>query len=164
MTWFDGVKRLKKTGYETQQKMKQSDQIDIPVDRVIELFAMACEKLNDFARSINPPSLFRTGRTFADIRNYASGWRLEKYVEASVWGRKDEIAAWCLELGKKERWIVQASVNLAHSEIYMELINSLAETEEEIESALNKAVMLLVAEAQVGSKFHQLLAKMHASE
>ena len=144
--------------------MKQSDQIAIPVDRVIELFAIACEKLNEFAQSMNSPSLFSTGRTSADIRNYATGWRLEKYVEASVWGREDEIAAWCLELGKKERWIVHASVNLAPSEIYLELINSLAETEEEIELALNKAVTLLVAEAQVGSKFHQLLAKKRASE
>jgi hypothetical protein len=144
--------------------MKQSDPIIVPVDRVIELFAMACEKLNDFARSMNSPSLFREGRTSADIRNYALGWRLEKYVEAFVWGREDEIAAWCLELGKKERWIVQASVNLAHSEIYLELINSFAETEEEVELALDKAVTLLVAEAEVGSRLHQLLTKKHASE
>jgi hypothetical protein len=136
----------------------------IPADRVIELFAIACEKLNDFARSMSSPSLFRTGRTFADIRNYASGWRLEKYVEASVWGREDEVAAWCLELGKEERWIVQASVNLAHSEIYLELVNSFAETEEELELALNKAITVLVSEAEVGSRLHQLLTKKHASE
>jgi len=84
---------------------------------------------------------------------------LQKYVEAVVQGSPEATASWCLELRKPELWSINASVCLAHSDIYLELLDCSAETEEQLELALNEAVNALIAEAEIGSAFHQQLIK-----
>lgn len=128
-------------------------------DKAIELFAKACERLNEFARNLRSSSLYTNALTSSNIRNYLHGWRLEKYVEAVVQGSSEDTASWCLELGKPELWSINASVCLAHSDISLELMDCSAETEEQLELALNKAVNALIAEAEVGSDFHHQLTK-----
>ena len=131
-------------------------------DKAIELFAKACERLNEFARNLRNSSLYASVLTSSNIRNYLHGWRLEKYVEAGFQGSLEDTASWCLELGKPELWSINASVCLAHSDISLELLDCLAETEEQLEIALNKAVDALIAEARIDSNFHQLIAKKKA--
>lgn len=132
-------------------------------DKAIELFAKACERLNEFARDLRSSSLYANALTSSNIRNYLHGWRLEKYVEAAVQGDSENTASWCLELGKPEFWSINASVCLAHCGVSLELLDCSAETDEQLELALNRAVDSLVAEAEIGSNFHHLIAKNKVS-
>jgi hypothetical protein len=132
-------------------------------DKAIELFAKACERLNEFARNLRSSSLYANALPSSNIRNYLDGgWSLQKYVEAVVQGSPEDTASWCLELGKPELWSINASVSLAHSGMSIEVLDCLAETDEQLELALNKAVDALIAEAEMGSNFHQLIVERKA--
>lgn len=129
-------------------------------DKPIELFAKACERLNEFARNLRSSTLYANALPSSNIRNYLDGgWSLQKYVEAVVQGSPEDAVSWCLELGKPERWSINASVSLAHSGISLEVLDCLAETDEQLELALNRAVDALIAEAEIGSDFHRQLTK-----
>jgi hypothetical protein len=124
-------------------------------DKAIELFAKACERLNDFSRDLWESSLYVNALTSSNIRNYLQGWRLEKYVEANLQNSPEDSVSWCLELGKPDHWLIHADVSVAHGGVYMEVMDCLVETDAQLEIALNRAVDALIAEAKEDSAFHQ---------
>ena len=74
--------------------------------QIFELFAAACDQIDEYARTLDASRQFFDVRTGADIRNYRSGWRLEKWIEADI--HKGGVAGggftavWWLELGPGE--------------------------------------------------------------
>jgi hypothetical protein len=77
-------------------------------------FALACERMNEFARTFRDSCRFETVRTSADIRYYENGWRLEKWVEAELNKGEGLCVAWWLELGPYERgWIVETHIAIS---------------------------------------------------
>ena len=66
--------------------IEESNGMDIGHDEIqmFELFAAACDRLNEYARTLDASRRFFDVRTGADIRNYQSGWRLEKWIEADI--------------------------------------------------------------------------------
>jgi hypothetical protein len=108
---------------------------------VIGHFASACERMNEFARSLHQSSRFVSVRTGADIRNYESGWRLEKWVEAELDRAEGLWAAWWLELGRGERgWVIQSHLAISPDVLFVGLMDELATSPEEIEKLLSAAV------------------------
>src|SRR5688572_33469053 len=75
--------------------------------RMFELFAAACDQLNEYSRRLDASSRFFDVRTGADIRNYESGWRLQKWIGADIHTGGVEkgglCACWWLELRPKTR-------------------------------------------------------------
>jgi hypothetical protein len=129
-------------------------------DKAIELFAKACERLNEFSRNLRSSSLYTNALPYSNIQNYLhSGWSLQKYVEAVVQESPEDTASWYLGLGKPGLWLINASVSLAHSGMSIEVLDCFAETDEQLELALKKAVDALIAEAEIGSNLHQLIVK-----
>jgi hypothetical protein len=107
----------------------------------IEIFCEACEWLNDYARNLRSSERFRTVVTSADIRDYRSGWRLEKCIEAELDQKEGLFACWWLELGYQDgHWLVSSNLSISHSDVYFEFPDRFAETVEELKTRLNKAV------------------------
>lgn len=71
--------------------------------QLFELFAAACDQLNDYARGLRKSGEFFDVRTGTGIRNYQSGWRFQKWIEADIHKGGVEAggfcAVWWLELG-----------------------------------------------------------------
>lgn len=126
----------------------------------IELFAKCCEQINDFARDLRHEGIYQEVRTGADIRNYESGWRLEKYIEAELDANQGLWLAWWLELGlKDDKWIVSANVSVSHTDLFFELPDHLAVDEEQLKISLQKAVSDLKAAVTPDSKFGMEIEK-----
>jgi hypothetical protein len=99
---------------------------------VIGHFALACERMNEFAQSLRRSSLFMTVRVGADIRNYESGWRLEKWVEAELDKDKDLWAAWWLEFGLcKDGWIIESHLAVSPDAFFFAFENRIATSPQE---------------------------------
>lgn len=120
----------------------------------IELFAQSCEALNSFARELREQGRYGEVRTSADIRTYSTGWRLEKYVEAEIDLDEGYVAAWCLELSRKDgNWLVASSVNVSNTDVYFDLGTRAAESVEQLESILRLVTTALAATAASESSF-----------
>jgi hypothetical protein len=114
------------------------------------LFAVACEEMNDFARSLRELPQFGAVRTGADIRSYASGWRLEKWVEVQLDQSTGLWAAWWLEVGQHcEGWVVESHVAVGpevlhldfearHAQSVVELANELSQAVDRLKRALHE--------------------------
>lgn len=104
-------------------------------------FALACERLNEFALRLRESSRFETVRTGADIRYYKNGWRLEKWVEAELSRNEGLWAAWWLELGSLEQgWIIESHLAVSPDIFFAELEVRTATAAEELRSQLTAAV------------------------
>ena len=89
---------------------------------VIGAFAKACERLNEYAQELRRRGTFATVTTRADIRYLASGWKLEKFVEAELSAKDGLWAAWWIDLGGTDQlWQVSASLSISHTDIYFEI-------------------------------------------
>ncbi len=132
----------------------------------IQLFAESCEALNNFARTLWDNNIFGNTFTGADIRNYESGWRLEKYVESEVAAERGLSAAWWLELGQRDsKWIVASNVSVGHSELHIDLPEHVAIDITELKYALEKSVNDLIATTNPDSNFVREVKKLQkASE
>jgi hypothetical protein len=130
----------------------------------IRLFAESCEALNDFERVLRNNSAFSNVRSSADIRNYASGWRLEKYVEAEISATRGLWAAWCLELGQTDdcHWLVESGVNISHSGVNIGFPDYVAKNTQELRAALNQAVDALIASAEKRHKFSREIERLRS--
>ncbi len=88
----------------------------------IESFAIACERLNDYARELRNAAAFREVTTGNGIRNYTNGWRLEKWLEAELNRDEGWSAAWWLELGGTDGdWLIVSHLSISHSDVFIEL-------------------------------------------
>ncbi len=104
-------------------------------------FALACEQMNEFARSLRGSSAFGMVRTGADIRHYETGWRLEKWVEAEL--DKDEglWAAWWFEFGPREDgWIIESHLAVSPDVFFAGLEDRFATSPQEIGEQLSVVV------------------------
>ena len=107
-------------------------------------FALACEELNEFARSLSTSSLFGTVRTGADIRCYETGWRLEKWVEAALDKAEEVWACWWLEFGAtKKGWIIQSHLSISPDGVYIGLQDRTADSPAEFQQYLSAVVQEL---------------------
>ena len=52
--------------------------------QMFELFAAACERLIEYGIKLRASGRFFDVRNGAGTRNYQSGWRLEKWIEADI--------------------------------------------------------------------------------
>jgi hypothetical protein len=105
------------------------------------LFALACERMNEFARTLRESSRFETVRTGADICYYKNGWRLEKWVEAELSKGEGSWAAWWLELGPHERgWVIESHLAVSPDIFFAGLENRVATAPEELRNQLTAAV------------------------
>src|SRR5262245_28599728 len=117
-------------------------------------FALACERMNEFARSLRGSSLFGTVSAGADIRYYESGWRLEKWVEAELDRAEGMWAAWWLELGPtKDGWIVESHLSTGPDGLFIGLEDRLAASPKELEEHLSAVVEDLKHALQQNSEF-----------
>lgn len=127
----------------------------------IELFAECSEALNEFSRNLRDIPAFGEVRTGTDIRNYDSGWRLEKYIEAELAGKKGLWAVWWLELGQRDSsWVVETSVSVSHSDVYMGNPEHIAKNTQELKMALKQSVDMLIASAEKKHAFFREIKKL----
>jgi hypothetical protein len=104
-------------------------------------FALACERMNEFARTLRESSRFETVRTGADIRYYKNGWRLEKWVEAELNKDQGLWAAWWLELGPHERgWVIESHLAVSPDIFFAGLEDRTATAPQELREQLTAAV------------------------
>jgi hypothetical protein len=109
----------------------------------IAVFARACEEMNDYQRELWTKWHYSAVRSQEGIRNWSSGWRLEKWVEVDLNVREAQSACWWLELQPNDSgpgWIVLANVSISHSSIECELENRVAHSVVELSTALQSAV------------------------
>jgi hypothetical protein len=131
------------------------------VIQVFELFATACDQLNDYARSLRNSGRFFDVRTGTGIRNYQSGWRFEKWIEADIHkggvAQGGFCAVWWLELGPGEpsglKLEASLSVNPEHSDI--DLPSRTAVTLSEFKEALAEIVNELQNAIEINREFIQ---------
>lgn len=131
--------------------------------QLFESFAAACEQLNDYAITLRASGRFFDVRPGEDIRNYQSGWRLEKWIEADI--HKGGVAeggfcaVWWLELGPGEpsglKLEASLSVNPEHSDI--DLPSRTAVTLSEFKEALAAIVNELQNALEINSEFIQAI-------
>ena len=104
-------------------------------------FALACEQMNEFARSLRDSRTFDVVRTGADIRYYEAGWRLEKWVEAEVDRSAGLWAAWWLDFGPKENgWLIESHLAMSPDVFFVGLEDRFATSHQEIGQQLSAAV------------------------
>jgi hypothetical protein len=102
-------------------------------ESAIGLFALACERLNDFAGSQRKQCVFGKVENYTDIRHYESGWRLQKWVAAELDSLQGLWAEWWLEIGPSSAggWDVESSLSISPDGISIVLqevrVNSVAE-------------------------------------
>lgn len=129
--------------------------------RGVEIFAHGCEQMNEFARELRQKENFAEVRTGADIRNYDSGWRLEKYVEAEIDAIQGFGVTWWLELGwKDDKWLIGASVSVSHTDLFYELPDCFAVNEEELKLCLEKTLKSLKSALKSDSEFCRQVARL----
>lgn len=122
-------------------------------------FAMACEQLNAFARSLWSDPRFTTVQTGADIRHYASGWRLEKWVEAQLKGG-DLCAAWWIEFGPGDAgWKIESSVAINPDDFHLEFDPFVTTSDEEVKRELPQALFRLANALRDCPEFASALAR-----
>lgn len=104
---------------------------------VIGHFALACERMNEFSQSLTQSSHFASVRAGADIRNYESGWRLEKWVEAEIDRVEGLWAAWWLELGpRKDGWMIESHLAVSPDISFIPLKDRFAASCDELEGSV----------------------------
>jgi hypothetical protein len=129
----------------------------------IGLFAMACERLNDFARSLRKQSVFGNVKSRADIRRYEDGWRLQKWVEAELDPLEGLWAAWWLEVGPSSTggWIIESSLSVSPDGIFIGLQDANVNTTEELERCLTVTVDDLEAALEHNTEFAEEVRKLN---
>lgn len=138
--------------------MRTAKDIDVGA---IRIFAKSCEVINEFARGLREYGVFDSVKTGADIRDYESGWRLEKYVEAVVVPDEGFVAAWWLELGERGgRWVVESNVSVSHTEIGLTLPERTAPDILSLERILKETVDELTSTAHQEHSFMKELLKL----
>ena len=142
--------------------MKLTEEEPTPIGQ----FALACEQMNEFARTMCRSRRFATVTTGQDIRYYRGGewsrggWRLEKWVEAEL--DKDEglWAAWWLELGPHERgWLVESDVTICPDIFSAGLDDRMATSPQELGKQLNAAVDDLINALDRNKQFAEEVRK-----
>jgi hypothetical protein len=123
-------------------------------------FALACEQLNDFARSLRESSRFATVRAGADIRFYESGWKLEKWVEAELDRDEGSWAAWWLELGPNANgWKLDSHISISHGALLIGMEERSCTTLDALERNLATAVEELTHALERNDLFAQEVSK-----
>jgi hypothetical protein len=125
------------------------------------LFAIACERVNDFSRRLETDGEFISVRVGADIRKYESGWRLEKWVEAEIDREEMLWAAWWLDLNRKDyNWIVNAHVSISHGEFFAEFPVRSAASLNDLEEHLHATVEELITAKETRFDFAYKIKKL----
>jgi hypothetical protein len=123
-------------------------------------FALACEQMNDFARSLRSESVFGTVRTGADIRYYENGWRLEKWIEAELEPSQGLWSAWWLELGPHpDGWIVESSLSISPDALFLGFEDRTATSLVELEQCLADSVDNLKRSTSENPQFLEYLRR-----
>jgi hypothetical protein len=123
-------------------------------------FALACEKMNEFARSLRLSLAFESVRTGADIRYYETSWRLEKWVEAEIDGDEGTSAAWWLEFGPHHNgWVVRSHVAVSPDIFFAALEDRVATSPEEVGQRLSVVVDELKNALQQDRQFADAVEK-----
>lgn len=132
----------------------------------IASFAAACERLNSFARSLRDQGVFSTVHTGADIRNYETGWRLEKWVEAELNPAEGQWATWWFELGCIDDSVnVSSSLSISHGDCFISLPDRLAASVEELDVSLAAVIDELVVALDDNREFaHAVAAALTAAK
>ena len=122
--------------------------------RVIGVFADFCENMNEFSRRLSSQHQNRAVHTGADIRKYAQGWRLEKYIEMPIDDVAGKVAAWWVELGQEDdKWAVSSSVSVSNTDIYMDLPVLHASDAEELQDAFSEVIQLFTQIGEQENRF-----------
>jgi hypothetical protein len=123
-------------------------------------FALACERMNDFERSMRNSAIYDAVRSGADIRHYKSGWRLEKWVEAELDGGEGIWAVWWMELECRDgTWIVESHVGVSPSEFSFDFTDRLASSAEELGRQLTAVVDELMGALTHNPEFSQAVRR-----
>ncbi len=135
--------------------MNEADEI---AAKVIELFSVYSEQLNDLAIGLRTQAAYLDVRTSADIRVYGSKWCLEKYVEADIPETDGYVAAWCSELSwTDKKWLVRCSANISHGVSFVDLGSRSASNAQELAGALNAMLQIVIASTTPGSLFMEAI-------
>jgi hypothetical protein len=146
-------------GFRKDDSQREKNEMD--EQSVIGHFASACERMNDFARSLRGSADFIEVKTGADIRSYESGWRLEKWVEVLINQPEGLWAAWWLELGSVDhKWKIESHLAISPDILFIGLSDRLAASPAELESCLATAVEELCSALDKNPEFsHQIKAR-----
>ena len=131
-------------------------------NNVIELFASACERLNDYAQQLRRHPEYKIVKTGADIRSYQSGWRMEKWVELLLSERDGTWAAWWLQMGLVDKkWTIECHLSVSNGDLFIDAPTRRAISIEDFGCGLSEAVEWLVSALDVNETFaHEVRRRM----
>jgi hypothetical protein len=125
--------------------------------------AHACERLNDFARTLDRTGRFKSVTTSTDLRSYLTGWAFEKYVEASLPGEDPLTAVWMLELRATEGGLeLTANGSISHGD-YDQDLHAEQVKSEDLGAALERTVAALVGSYGDDQRFRQEVDRVGAN-
>lgn len=136
--------------------------------QLFALFAEACEQLIEYEIKLRASGRFFDVRSGAGIRNYRSGWRLEKWIEADIY--KGGVAGggfcalWWLELGpgNPSGLMLDATLSVDPDHSYISLPSRTAVTLSEFKEALAAVVYELETALENNAEFIQAIETARA--
>ena len=127
--------------------------------QMFELFAEACEQLKMYGIKLRNSGRFFDVQNGAGIRNYESGWRFEKWINADL--HKGGVtgggfcALWWLELGpgNPSGLMLEAALSVDPEHTYISLPTRTALTLSEFKEALAAVVHELETALETNAEF-----------
>jgi hypothetical protein len=114
--------------------------------RALAALAKAFEEMNEFARTVERDARFERVTTGTDLREYRTGWTLEKYVEAYLNTSDGSAAVWWLEVSEDDRrWKTYSKISVSYGELDEDLDTRFADSVDEFLHDLQLAVSALIA-------------------
>lgn len=131
--------------------------------QMFELFAAACEQLIEYGIKLRASGRFFDVRNGAGIRNYQSGWRLEKWIEADI--HKGGVAGgglcvlWWLELGpgNPSGLMLEATLSVDPDHSYINLPSRTAVTLLQFKEALGAVLHEMETALETNAEFIQAI-------
>lgn len=134
---------------------------DPPEAGAIESFAIVCELLNDYARTLRSTAAFPEVRTGADIRHFSHGWRLEKWVEAELNREEGHWACWWIELGATGgHWLIDTHLSISHHPLFISLQEAQAVPADQLRPQLLRATEELTRALETNATFAREIAQL----
>ncbi len=107
----------------------------------LQSIAIISEQLNEFAIKLTNIQKFPSVTTGTEMRLFNSGWKFQKWVEASINNEDGLAAVWWFDLFEDgKHWQINTSISITHGDYYEELPTLYTDNVEDGIQLMKKAV------------------------
>lgn len=122
--------------------------------------AQACEKVNAFAVELRANKMFSSVTTGTDLRDYKSGWKFEKYVEAQLDPNLGTVAVWWLDLSKENgRWKIAGNTSISYGNYDEDVAIEIVEIDK-LDVGISRVIQALFDSYKPEHVFRQTIEKL----